>query len=116
MIDTGELKVGLQVVRIPQYARDYCKGVVWKMLKHPDAQFGFVSSWRIEDNLSKTVFCRFWRKDNPYMLRTLSTSEGCDDLDLEVRDSHSLGVMHEVLTMLREDPEEYGWREQGGGS
>jgi hypothetical protein len=116
MIDAKELRVGLQVAYIPQHVRDYSKGVIWKSLKHPDTQFGFVSSWRTEDNLTKTVFCRFWSKIHPYALRTLSTSEGCDNLDLEVFDSRSLSKMDEILTTLRSDPEEFGWREQGGGS
>ena len=108
MNDNVELRVGMQVAYIPPHVRGMCKNNLPRMLKHPDTEFGFVSSWR-----DGTVFCRFWSQYNPKQLRTLANSEGCDRFDLEAHDHYSPLMVETVLKMLRGDPERYGWHEQG---
>ena len=112
MIDRNKLSVGLQVAFIPSHVREECSNVLSKMLKHEDTRFGFVSSWKYKDNLFPTIFCRFWNKFHPTVLRTLSCSEGCDPIDLIKYDSRTQEVMDATLKILRDDPMRYGWTEQ----
>lgn len=112
MIDRNKLTVGLQVAYIPSHVHEECQNVMFKMLKHPDTSFGFVSSWKYKDNLFPTIFCRSWNRLHPTVLRTLSCSEGCDPIDLIQYDSRTQEVMDATLKMLRDDPNRYGWVEQ----
>ena len=58
-----KLARGTQVVYIPTHAKG--------LASHRDAERGFVTSIR-----GNTVFCRYWSKSNPDILRTKANSEG----------------------------------------
>jgi hypothetical protein len=53
---------GTQIAYIPNHARGD--------IKHPDVEFGFVVSLGLGG-----VFCRYWSKSAPNILRTTATSE-----------------------------------------
>jgi hypothetical protein len=57
-----EFKRGMQIAYVPKHAYDD--------LRHPDVQFGFVTSVR-----EKACFCRYWSKNSPGELRTKANSE-----------------------------------------
>jgi hypothetical protein len=56
------MKKGTQIAYIPHYAHGD--------IHHPDAEFGFVMSERINNH-----FCRYWRKGHLAVLRTIANSE-----------------------------------------
>ena len=61
---------GQQIVYIPNHANGD-KG-------HPDCERGFVTSAN-----EQTVFCRFWHRSDPGILRNRSNSESCRVEDVE---------------------------------
>lgn len=104
------LKVGAQVMYVPRHVREECKGDLELIKKHPNAEFGFISSWCYD-----TVFVRFWSKVYKNLLRTLSCSEGCSFADLDFFDSKPAHVVDATVEYLRINAEEYAWREQQKG-
>lgn len=56
------MKPGTQIAYIPLHANGD--------LTHPDVEFGFVTSEKGEVH-----FCRYWRKGDPGVLRTVANSE-----------------------------------------
>ena len=56
------MKQGTQIAYIPRHAKG--------KITHPDVEFGFV--WKVQGNC---VFCRYWRKGFPGILRTTANSE-----------------------------------------
>jgi hypothetical protein len=105
MIDTKDLKVGLQVMYMPRYIVDECQGDMEKCKQSPVVEYGFVSSWR-----EGTIFCRFFYHGTE--LRTLANSEACYAEDLFVSDYYPQEVIDYALHDLRGDPERFGWFEQ----
>lgn len=102
------LKVGIQVMHIPPHVREECNGNWDSMINHADTEFGFVSSWN-----EKTVFARFWSKHWMAGIRTVANSEGCNWENLELYNSHADFEVLRAIERFRENPEEYGWHEQG---
>jgi hypothetical protein len=66
---------GTQIILVPSHADGN--------VEHEDCEVGFVTSV----SPSGTVFCRFWSKRNPGMLRTVANSEGCSPDDLIAKDT-----------------------------
>lgn len=62
MLKPENLKPGDQIIYVPSHAR----GDIY----HRDSDAGFVTSVFVD-----VAFCRYWDKDNPTILRTLSLSE-----------------------------------------
>ncbi len=56
------MKPGTQIAYIPVHAHGG--------LAHPDVEFGFVTSKK-----GDVHFCRYWRKGDPGVLRTVANSE-----------------------------------------
>lgn len=65
----GAFKRGDQVIYIPTHAHGD--------KEHKDCEYGFVTS-----SNEKFVFVRYWRRDDPYTLRTTANSEATDPNDL----------------------------------
>lgn len=61
---------GDQIVYVPTHANGD--------QDHADCEYGFVTS--VSSN--GTVFCRFWHKGQPGVLRTVSNSEGTTGINL----------------------------------
>jgi hypothetical protein len=58
------LKRGTQIAYIPMHANGD--------INHPDVEFGFVTTFEPDKGFA---FCRYWRKGEPGVLRTLANSE-----------------------------------------
>jgi len=58
------MKRGTQIAYVPMHADGD--------LDHPDVEFGFAFVASVRDN---AVFCRYWRKGQPGVLRTTANSE-----------------------------------------
>lgn len=66
-------------------------------LKHPDVEFGFVTSMRPAGD---AAFCRYWRRGHLGELRTVANSE-CTPVDLLVpHQSVSQTIVDDVLRQL----------------
>ncbi len=63
---------GTQIAYIPMHA--------YKKIEHPDVEFGFVTTHKPEHGYT---FCRYWRRGEPGVLRTLTNSE-CTPSDMIV--------------------------------
>lgn len=66
---------GMQIIYVPNHAGDRT---------HPDCEIGFVTS---VSHSGETVFCRYWDKHNPKLLRTKANSEGTPHDNLIISDS-----------------------------
>lgn len=110
MIDESDCGVGVPVLYAPRHVREqYKSGLIEDYLKSPDTEIGFISSWR-----DGTVFCRFYWKRTP-ALRTTANSEGCSPEDLIPYTYFPQDVVEQTLSIVRGNPEFYGWVEQGRG-
>ena len=63
MTENKIFRRGEQIAYIPTHAEGD--------ITHPDVEIGFVTSQH-----GDTVWCRYWRKNHPGELRTVSNSEG----------------------------------------
>lgn len=107
MIKQENLKVGLQVMYVPDYVRkEFCyrESEYWKS---PDVEIGFVTSW-VHDKL---MFCRFFYRTG-HGLRTVANSESCYPEDLFEINYYDQRYIDRTIEMLRKQPEKYGWVEQ----
>lgn len=64
------MKKGTQIVRIPDHANGD--------INHPDVDFGFVMT-----SMITTCACRYWKKGQPGVLRTVANSETTPRLNLQ---------------------------------
>lgn len=114
MIDESDCGVGVPVLYAPRHVREkYKSGLAEDYLKSPDTEIGFISSWRFESYL-QVVFCRFYWK-RTQALRTVANSEGCSPEDLIPYTYFPQDVVEQTLSIVRGNPEFYGWFEQGKG-
>jgi hypothetical protein len=79
-----EMKRGTQIAYVPRHANGD--------LKHPDVEFGFITSLR-----ENCAFCRYWIKGKPGVLRTTSNSELTPFLCLIKHKSVSQEEIEEIL-------------------
>jgi len=88
---------GMQIAYVPRHAQvkgnDGC--FQWDST-HPDVEYGFVTSWR-----GDTVFCRYWRKGQPGVLRTTANSEGTPVDCLVPCTSVHMSYVREALKRIR---------------
>ena len=92
------LKTGKQIVYIP----DHAKGDI----AHPDAEFGFISSWRTweEEGVKKeTIFCRYYLKNEPGKLRTRANGESTSRRNLYPCESVPQFVVDALLWLIEKD-------------
>lgn len=82
------LKPGDQIVYIPAHAK--------KDPDHPDREYGFVESVR-----GTTAYCRYWRKGQPGVLRTVANSEATNIMDLQKAKSYSQEWIRSYLSTAR---------------
>jgi hypothetical protein len=83
-----EFNPGDQIAYIP----DHAKG----KLNHPATLFGFVA---YVDTEQRVAWCRYWSKDDPTRLRTLSNSERTDFRHLL---HHKTRTNAEIYALMRE--------------
>lgn len=107
MEESTPLKVGTQIIYVPEHVRSACGNNMSKMIAHQDAEFGFVSSWNDD-----TVFCRFWSNHFMGALRTLANSEGCNRRDLELHSRYHQAIIDVTIKKFRAESERFGWHEQ----
>ncbi len=84
---------GTQIVCIPDHAHGN--------LKHPDVEFGFVTSRR--PGRPGCHFCRYWRKGYPGEMRTVANSELTPNRLLVAHRSVEQAVVDEWLRRIGED-------------
>lgn len=70
-------------------------------IKHPDVEFGFVTSVHTDKG---TAFCRFWRKEGKG-LRTVANSELCDLTSLVEHKSRTENQVRKMFKKVYEDDE-----------
>lgn len=89
------MRIGTQIAHVPMHAHGD--------IKHPDVEFGFITG--ISNDI-RTVFCRYWLKNHPGKLRTVSCSEPTDVDDIVEYKS----VPQETITKLLDElyGEHYG--------
>ena len=85
------MKRGDQIAYIPGHAKS-------TGLKHPDTEFGFVSSVSRLD--SERIFCRYWLKNSLGTLRTTANSEATNTKDLELYKSVPNSTINEILKRI----------------
>lgn len=78
------IKRGDQIAYIPMHAEG--------AISHTDVEFGFVTSVR-----GNTAFCRYWRKGQMGVLRTVANSEGTPIDSLEECPSVPQSTVDELL-------------------
>lgn len=89
------LKMGTQIVSVPLHA--------YGDVNHPDSQSGFVTS--LSKN-GQTAFCRYWKKDQPGVLRTLANSEGTYINSIAIEDTVKPSVVAKAIRQIMADEEE----------
>jgi hypothetical protein len=83
------MEPGTQIAYVPTHARDD--------LDHPDVEFGFVVSVIAHKGFA---FCRYWRKGEPGVLRTVANSEGTPLDRIHVIDSVDQKIVDDLLEAL----------------
>jgi len=92
MAEIHELKRGTQVVYVPNHADG--------RLDHPNSEEGFVTNVRNDGVHQVVVFCRFWSKHQPKLLRTRANSELCFPHELVVKDTRPQDVVDALIEKL----------------
>jgi len=82
------MKPGTQVAYIPDHALGD--------IKHPDVEFGFVTSEK-----NAVHFCRYWKRNELGILRTTANSESTSTDHLVEKDSVSQGVIQDTVKMYQ---------------
>ena len=107
MIKKEDLKVGLQIIHVPQYIQQTNRMPIPNgYLVFPEVEIGFVTSWRTD-----IIFCRFFWRRSP-QLRTIANSEGCSAENLFVVKYFNDDTVEHLISKMRGDPLYYGWFEQ----
>jgi len=91
MVNIDIFERGTQVLYVPRHAHGD--------LNHPDVEEGFVTSARRVGEVA-LVWCRFWSKEDPTLLRTLSCSERCNPNDLFVKNTRPQCVVDSWIAEL----------------
>jgi len=81
-----KFKRGDQIIYIPNHADGP---------NHPDAEPGFVTSVK-----GDSIFCRYWNKHQPNLLRTTANSEATSPRDLVHINSRHQNVIDNILKGL----------------
>jgi hypothetical protein len=80
------MKRGDQIAYLPDHATG---------LLHPDVEFGFITSISPIDN--EYIFCRYWLKGKPGILRTTANSESTHIRNLILYESVPIERVQEIL-------------------
>jgi hypothetical protein len=87
------MKPGTQIAYIPDHAKS-------AGLTHPDVELGFVTSER-----DSSHFCRYWRKGQPGLLRTVANSELTSNRDLVEISTVPQGLVDALVEGFRHEIE-----------
>ncbi len=93
------MKLGTQIAYIPLHAAGDLEGVE-DILKHPDVEFGFVTS---EGQGGAIHFCRYWRKGYLGELRTCANSEATPTEMLMEYDSVPQEIVDRLVDAIMRD-------------